>query len=530
MAGRDMSLRGRLLGLLLLGGLLPVAAIAWFVFWYIEVRLYDQLALQLSITAEDVRDRVDRELYGRFRDLKALAGDPALAAAPGAGLDRFLRSDSSKRGGPNQGVYSCLEVLRGDGAELSRRGACGRPSPPSPAEPRAPFLALASAGGGAPAFDLYLPISARGRGAGWLRAVLDARPLTDQLARTKLGGGLDAVALILAPGGAVVARRAAADSNAPADPLPLLAALERARAPAGRGPIAPGRDAVAAREDLVGLTPPLDSLHWRIAIVQPLDDLSEQTVLLLHQLSRGILTAAALAVFTSLLCALLLFRAIMRPLNRLTEATLRVQRGDLTTEIEIERLDEFGHLAVFFNEMTRKLKGSRDELSERAATDALTGLANRRAFDEKLGAELKRVERYGRSLSLALLDVDHFKDCNDAHGHAFGDAVLRELGRVCARGLRDTDFVARYGGEEIAFVFPETSKKDAAVVLERLRASIEKLPVFDDASGEALCVTVSIGLAGFPDDATDEKDLLALADKALYAAKSGGLNRVVVAG
>jgi diguanylate cyclase (GGDEF)-like protein/PAS domain S-box-containing protein len=168
-------------------------------------------------------------------------------------------------------------------------------------------------------------------------------------------------------------------------------------------------------------------------------------------------------------------------------------------------------------------KAAQDRLRDLATHDALTGAFNRRHVEEVLRRELERADRYGRPLTVAMLDADHFKRVNDGHGHQVGDEVLRTLAGRCTKTLRSHDVLGRYGGEEFVIVFPETGLDEAGVVAERLRLAIAEQPV---STGElSLPVTVSIGLATSGRGQTPES-LLARADAALYEAKRGGRNLV----
>jgi diguanylate cyclase (GGDEF)-like protein len=154
-----------------------------------------------------------------------------------------------------------------------------------------------------------------------------------------------------------------------------------------------------------------------------------------------------------------------------------------------------------------------------AATDGLTGVANRAAFDEALPKELGRAARREDDVSLLMLDIDHFKRLNDTYGHQTGDEVLRRVALQVSLGLRDFDTVARYGGEEFAVILPGASEEHAAEVAERLRAAVA-------AEADGPGVTVSIGVATFPMDGAVPEALIAAADSALYASKHAGRDRV----
>ena len=156
-------------------------------------------------------------------------------------------------------------------------------------------------------------------------------------------------------------------------------------------------------------------------------------------------------------------------------------------------------------------------------TDALTGLANRRHLFRQLEQEVARAERFRTDVSLVMMDLDHFKDLNDAAGHVAGDAVLREVAEVLRGQVRRVDVVARYGGEEFCLVLPQVSKPDALEVAEKLRRSIAEHSFGNTGPG---AITASAGVAHLPSDATTLEGLLEAADAALYASKRRGRNRI----
>ncbi len=161
-----------------------------------------------------------------------------------------------------------------------------------------------------------------------------------------------------------------------------------------------------------------------------------------------------------------------------------------------------------------------------AGTDSLTGLQNRRAFQEKFEKSFEHAMRYQRPLSLLLLDLDHFKQVNDNYGHQAGDDVLFSIGSVISAHLRSSDTAARFGGEEFAIILPETHLLPAYQVAEKIRRAIEATSIGSD-SVERLHATVSIGVASMPHSTfPDAPALLAAADRAMYRGKNRGRNRV----
>ena len=161
-----------------------------------------------------------------------------------------------------------------------------------------------------------------------------------------------------------------------------------------------------------------------------------------------------------------------------------------------------------------------------ADMDALTGLANRRAFERQLAAEWARWERYQRSFALVMFDIDHFKSINDKFGHDGGDEVLETVAALLGKTLRNIDFAARFGGEEFAVILPETSAQNAFEIAERLRARMEALDVMH--RGQPVRVTVSGGVTAAEDHMT-AADMVRAADQLLYRAKSEGRNRIAAA-
>ncbi|MBN1856626.1 MAG: PAS domain S-box protein [Dehalococcoidia bacterium] len=195
----------------------------------------------------------------------------------------------------------------------------------------------------------------------------------------------------------------------------------------------------------------------------------------------------------------------------------------------IARRNEQGTIVAFQGIMRDVTQRKRDhaELERLARFDVLTGILNRRSIMEKLEEWVLHVRRYKGHLSVAMLDIDHFKKVNDDYGHQTGDHVLANTAHVVQRGVRMTDFAGRYGGEEFLIVLPKTNASGAGLMAERTRASLQATPMHN-AEGTPFHVTVSIGIAEWC-DGEDMDSLVARADAALYRAKAAGRNRVDIA-
>ncbi len=163
-----------------------------------------------------------------------------------------------------------------------------------------------------------------------------------------------------------------------------------------------------------------------------------------------------------------------------------------------------------------------------AMTDVLTGIPNRRAFMDRLRAEVARAVRHSTALCVAMVDIDHFKSVNDTYGHATGDVVIRSVANALSDAVRDSDIVGRLGGEEFAVILPDSRLEDATQTCERLRQSIENTTVSTD-EGKPLSVTASLGLVEYTKSDQTADTLLNLADEALYESKQNGRNRLTVA-
>lgn len=166
-----------------------------------------------------------------------------------------------------------------------------------------------------------------------------------------------------------------------------------------------------------------------------------------------------------------------------------------------------------------------EEINRRARTDALTGLANRQQFEERLTRIVMETNRFGGSCALVVIDIDRFKHVNDTYGHQVGDEVLKEVSRVLQNAVRTVDLCARYGGEEMALLLPQTDLAGAGLLAERLRRAVGDEPV--RVKGHEIPITISLGVAAYPEGASSRDELFAAADRALYSAKRAGRNKVI---
>lgn len=245
-----------------------------------------------------------------------------------------------------------------------------------------------------------------------------------------------------------------------------------------------------------------------------------------------ILGAIGLAVVASALAGFFIVTSVSRPIRRLTHTIGRLAGKDLAVAVgETARQDEIGAIAravAVFKQGLIERERLAAELERQARLDPLTGVLNRRAFDELLRRDVARAQRHNRPLAVVLIDIDYFKQLNDTMGHAVGDKVLVALARAVSAGLRAEDLFCRYGGEEFIVALAETDRAGAAAAAERLRAAIAAIAV--EHEGVPCHVTASFGVASFGDPARDTIDgVIHAADLALYRAKAMGRNRVVCA-
>ncbi|MFQ5935411.1 MAG: diguanylate cyclase [Acidiferrobacterales bacterium] len=190
----------------------------------------------------------------------------------------------------------------------------------------------------------------------------------------------------------------------------------------------------------------------------------------------------------------------------------------------------FRALTVTLKNKNAALENLNKAFQALAIRDQLTGLFNRRYFDEAIAAEVARASRYSRDLSIIFLDVDFFKKYNDQYGHQHGDMVLKKISQIVKENIRQIDIATRYGGEEFVVILPETPKADAYTVAEKIRQVVEETAASAVGSRNATAITVSAGVASLGQDSMNAHQLIAKADQAVYEAKRTGRNAVRLAG
>jgi len=238
---------------------------------------------------------------------------------------------------------------------------------------------------------------------------------------------------------------------------------------------------------------------------------------------RSIVAAVAVATIgVYLTTGILQLRANVR-LRRLVNAAEKIAAGDYTVGVATRGGGLETRLANAINQISISLADTHD----RATIDRLTGVFNRQALLAELFSEVERASRYDRPLSVAFVDIDHFKVVNDSYGHGAGDVVLRGVAQVLATNLRASDLIGRYGGEEFMLILTETAIEEGAVLAEKLRALIER-ERFAIEGVQSLSVTISIGIVGGFGEQLRMEALVRDADAAMYSAKSLGRNQTYV--
>ena len=265
----------------------------------------------------------------------------------------------------------------------------------------------------------------------------------------------------------------------------------------------------------------------------------KKSVLRAREIKQNTLHYISWFSFVTILIALFfniwISHKIIESIKKAANIARKITHGERNVEIRVTSFDETGQLLQAMDDMQtsiaiteQSLEKKRCELEHLLQTDALTGVSNRRYLMDKLDEEVHRSQRYGRPLSVLMLDLDHFKKINDTFGHIAGDEVLKIIGKMLKENVRKTDHVSRYGGEEFNIMLTETSLDQAHIMAERLRHVIDEAHIFIQ-NNQRVDFTCSIGLAEYNINMRNPETLIALADEALYRAKKQGRNCVVTA-
>jgi len=221
----------------------------------------------------------------------------------------------------------------------------------------------------------------------------------------------------------------------------------------------------------------------------------------------------------------LLIRLSDRQQEQLRNMAAQLQNANERLEEQAARL---AHLNAVLEEEIRQKRVLEDELRAIATTDSLTGVYTRRQLIEFGDSELKRFLRTRRSFCILMLDIDHFKNINDTYGHQTGDITLKSFAKICKESVRSTDIIGRIGGEEFVVIMPETPPNEALETAERIRCNVALKEFFIEDLNISIAVTVSVGLYESSTVESSFEQMMAKADSALYQAKRGGRNSVIV--
>lgn len=283
----------------------------------------------------------------------------------------------------------------------------------------------------------------------------------------------------------------------------------------------------------------IPELDWGLVVQVDENEVNQ----IINDSSRAIYYMEVVIIVLSALVGLALALRISRPMEQLIEHTQMVAKGNFIEHTPTGGWREIKELNKHFNFMVNSLKDLNENLNKKvlerthqldeankqlkdmASRDPLTGLYNRRYLNERLEQEISRCKRYKESLALVMIDIDHFKSVNDTWGHSVGDEVLKKVSHYLKDSLRDSDILARIGGEEFCLILPSFNSAMAMTFLDRLRNDIAKLGF--SADNRAFHVTCSFGVAYLSDDIKHQDQLMKKADVVLYQAKNAGRNRVL---
>jgi diguanylate cyclase (GGDEF)-like protein len=518
------SIRSKMLVFALLATLIPSVTTGWISYLQNERSLTAKITGELQSVSSQTAREMDLWVKERLYELRVFASSYEVSE----NLDRIRRAGGGPAHGRLTGYLRSVRERFSDYQELLVVDPAGEELASTAPEPTAVHLPQGwattiqrdNAVVGDAAWDAALkrgfvlfavPIyQTGGQFLGALTAKLDLSAL-HRLLRRFAGGQSSRVYVITADGHAIVGSR-----SAPAELMQrsLDSAIVR-RLLEREGTTREYRGLEG--QDVVGTLKRVPRPDWAVLVEVPASEAYRQVARLRNV---TVLIVAALLVAVGLL-AYLLGLLITRPIDRLTRGAAKVAAGDFDVNLPVVGGGELGYVTEVFNDMVARLHESRGELERLSITDDLTGLYNRRYLMEALANEVRRSRRLDHPCALLMADVDHFKEYNDAYGHLAGDEALARIARILRETTRDVDCAARYGGEEFVVLMPETRATGAIETAQRIRTRLAT----DEVVGGKL--SVSIGVAQFPDDGDAPESLLARADAALYRAKREGRDRVL---
>lgn len=542
------SIKRKILVFSLLATLIPSLSMGWIFYRYADRFVTEKVAQDLqTATAQNVRQlnlwrkeriyevRVFSTSYEVSENLdKVTRGDPALATDVAVQrLAEYLKSVREKFVD-----YEELMVLNSTGQVIATSAdRVGKPTLPPDWRTRAqadtPVVSEAYRDEALKKMVVLVavPIKAQdGRFLGVLAVKLNFRTIEETLTLSLLGQ--TGQAYVVSQDGTLIAASRVHSSDVTKLTLPFDLS----------GPVSEAEPVLEEYSDLngravIGTLRRMSQMDWGIVAQIEKEEVYAQTArirALTMTICGGLLLAIGLTAY-------FLGLTIVRPLDRLTNGAAKVAAGDLEVKLSVVGHSEVRYLTEVFNDMVARLREDREELAKvnitlteknqeletLSITDGLTALYNRRHIMEVLTNEVARARRHDHVFCVMMIDVDHFKRYNDASGHQAGDALLKKIGVMFKQSLRSNDHAGRYGGDEFIVVLPETESRSAVEVAERLR---ERVAAETSADTGKVPVSLCIGVAAFPEHGETLEAIVASADSALYEAKRGGRNRVMLAG
>jgi diguanylate cyclase (GGDEF)-like protein len=542
------QIKRKIIAFSLLATLIPSLSMGWLFYAYAKQFLTDKVVRELSgVAAQDVREldlwlkerayevRVFASSYEVSENLDAIAHP---ARFPGMKAQALLRlNDYLKSVGDKFVDYEELAVIGENGRMVA--SSAGRlstlPLPPDwrqQANADAPIMGRAYRDHTLDKMIMLLAVPVKtqdGRFLGIMAVKLNFRTVEEILGRTSLGA-TGQLYLIAQDGTPIAGSRL--NSMGLMNIKHPFTILHSPEADTTLQEYTDGHG-----DEVIGSLHRMAQMDWGVVAQIGKTEVYSQIVrlrLLTLALCAGLLLTIGLAAY-------LLGLTIVRPLDRLTHGAARVTAGDLEVQLPVAGHSEVGYLTEAFNAMVTRLRRDQQELAtinsmltERnktlqvlSTTDSLTGLHNHKHFMELLTGEVARAGRHHHPFAVMMIDTDYFKKYNDTFGHPAGDALLKKIGAIFKESLRSMDHASRYGGDEFILLLPEVGKERALEVAERIRGLVTAETLSSGADG--VVVTVSIGLAVFPEHGLTPETIIASADRALYHAKRSGRNRVVLA-